>query len=438
MTKKLLFITQAVAPIGGSHSTRTTQLIKELSKLGWEISVLTTRVEKGTPMLDSKLEKKMPDNVKYLRTFPGPMHALAYKDSKINKTIPTANDSETKKVSDVKNTIKKYVGRIKKTLLIPDTYIEWLPFAIIDTLKNKKEVDLESSVIISSAVPYTSHLIGLYFKKKYNNFWIADYGDPWVYDPGNLRKGFRYIIERFLENQVVKNADIITVTTDNTKLSYLQNYKIKPDKVKVVPMAFDPEDFLNEKNSSNNSKFVFTYTGRLEEESRDTENFIQALEIMKENDELDNLVFKFVGSFKESLIKRFQKLYLNGNIEIINWIEHEECMKLLQNSQVLLLFGNNNEIQIPGKTFNYIGSQTPILYLSNIANQSMDPTLTVIKDSQVPYWVAENTMSDIRKMILKAVEETKVQNIGISKLNNNEIYKYTWEKRAKDLSKLLT
>jgi len=156
---KLLIVAQAVAPIGGSHSTRVTNFVRHLSAMGWDVTILTTCIYKGTPNLDADLFDKFPPNLTFVYSYPGPMHALSYR-----------------KLSSRPNRASKSSSLLKK-VLIPDTYIEWLPGACFSAIKHYKKKS-KPDVILSSAVPYTSHLIALILSKLWHVPFVADYGDP--------------------------------------------------------------------------------------------------------------------------------------------------------------------------------------------------------------------------------------------------------------------
>ena len=414
----LLIISQAVPPVGGSHSTRITHLINELSAKGWEINVLTTQIFPGTPFIDWNLQEKIPSGVKFIRSFPGPLHSFAYRRPKTNKTPSRTRQSKV------------------KSILIPDTYIEWLPGALIDCLLLNKG-RTRPDIIMSSAVPYTAHLIGLVLSSIWGIPWVADYGDPWVYDPGHPRQGIRLLVERYLESKVVKKCSAIVVTTETTKQLYIDKYSVEQSKIRVIPMGFDPKDFAkverdNIKEITGSYPVRFVYIGRLEPESRDVNIFFQALKKLKDSGELKNTCFEFIGGFQASLQEKVFELGLQEVVKFCSWIEHSKCMQYLTSADYLLLFGNNNSIQVPGKIFNYVGSETPIIYLANTSNRDTDPCVDILEQSGVKYWYVENSQVAIENLL------TKVQNIRtVNKTRTSLNYNFTWAKRGEELSQLL-
>lgn len=411
----LLLVAQAVAPIGGSHSTRVTHLVKELARRGWDITVLATKIYPGTPEIDYSLLAKIPKTVKFLRGFPGPLHYHAYRKPSAGGNIPGKS------------------SKLKKMFLVPDTYIEWLPGAVWELIKQGGLVK-KPDLILSSAVPYTSHLTGLLLHWLFRKPWVIDYGDPWVYDPGHPRKGLRFLLERFLEGLVIRNSDTVLVTTPSTRLLYLDKYRMNPERIKVLPMAYDPEDFqksqqeISPKQNSTLTRFV--YAGRLEPESRNTQPFLKALAKLNSSGNLVNYQFEFAGSFKSDFNELLSGLNLERLITFHPWLEHSRCMDLLVNADYLLLFGNNNSVQIPGKVFNYLGSGAPIVYLSDLSPTD-DPVYQLLKQSGRKFWRLQNNTETIVEFFLKFSEVKN--NAGRERSN---LPNFTWAERGETLDNI--
>lgn len=386
--KHLFFVAQAIAPIGGSHSTRVTHLVTELSKTGWHISILTTKVYEGTPCQDEYLCEKLPNHLEIIRTYPGPLHWTFYrKKCSKEREIISSNRSW------------------KKALFIPDTYFEWLPWAVLKCLFAARYTLRRVDVIMSSAVPYSCHLIALILSYLFRKPLVVDYGDPWVFDPGNPRRGFRYMVEHFLERCVLGRASAVFVTTEATKRLYLEKYGLYSEKVHVLPMAYDPEDFRGvSARSPQKGTLRFVYTGRLEPESRDVKVFLEALASLKKRNKLEGVKFEFAGVFSSSFLVTLKSLDLLDKVVIVPWLNHKECMNYMVNADYLLLFGNNNNIQLPGKIFNYIGSGTPIVYMANNIAKQNDPAIQVLKESKCHYLYAQFNKESIEKTLLSIIE----------------------------------
>ncbi len=413
----LLVIAHAVAPIGGSHSTRVTHLVSELYNRGWNVTVLATRIYPGTPGVDPSLLEKVPAGIKFIRSFPGPMHAYLYRNSR--------------QASVHGYSIKESI--IKK-LMIPDPMVEWLPGAFTRAVSQRRLV--APDLILSSAMPFSVHLIGLALSAALKKPWVADYGDPWVYAPGYPKKGLTFLTERALEKKVLKKCSAVIVTTATTKQLYVDKYAISENKIHVLPMAYDQKDFEDLENypiatTPAGQPTRFVYTGYLNKTNRDPTAFLQALKELKEEGSLKNVSFELIGSFPVEIVNQVLALELRETVKFQAWLEHGECMRYLTSASYLLLFGNNNNIQLPGKVFQYIGSGTPVVYIASIPPET-DPALQVLEQGGVKYWYTKNDKTSIKNLILQLLDA------GIPERKANySSDSFTWAKRGEVLSELL-
>ena len=60
-----------------------------------------------------------------------------------------------------------------------------------------------------------------------------------------------------------------------------------------------------------------------------------------------------------------------------------ELEKELRNSQVLILFGNQSELQVPGKLYEYLSYRIPVIYVHH--NLKNDPVLQITKKYNFVY-----------------------------------------------------
>lgn len=415
--KQLLVIAQAVAPVGGSHSTRVTNFISHLNRT-FQVDVLTTKVYPNYPEMDFDLFEKI-KTISFIRSFPGPLHRYKYRKKGLTGK---ANYSGKKTIK-----LKKF--------LIPDSYIEWLPWAVsaaIFYFFGKRKPD----AIFTSAVPYTCHLVGYLLSKFWKKPLILDYGDPWVYDPGRPKVGLRLIIENYLEKKVVKHAKAIVVTTSTTKDLYVDKFSLDENKVFVVPMGFDPNDIPFDHNFKKikKGKIEIVYTGRIEPESRDAQSLFQAISAVKNNVHRMEIVFEFLGSFGEDIFRHIKNYKIDKNFKILGWHTHSECMKKIYFADAVILLGNYTNLQVPGKLYNYIGCGTPVIYLSNIANEDKDPVEEELKSSGILYWKINNTKENIEEFFEKIFIKHKISLLPKIPYDSE---KYSWESRSRAIEEIL-
>jgi hypothetical protein len=90
--------------------------------------------------------------------------------------------------------------------------------------------------LVSVALPFTGHRVGLALRQRVPR-WLADFGDPFSLShaspPNNALLYAR--LNRRAEAKVVRQADIVTVTTAKTKQFYDTTFHPPPHKVLVIP-----------------------------------------------------------------------------------------------------------------------------------------------------------------------------------------------------------
>ncbi|QWV94802.1 glycosyltransferase [Geomonas oryzisoli] len=383
---KILMIAQAFAPVGGSHAVRVTNVVKALSEMGHEVTVLSATSGNHKPETDLDLLRKVPASVRVIRAFHGPMHEMMYRKP---CRAGGGTGSSTKGL---------------KGLLCPDTYIEWFPFALCQLLRLARRY--RPDVIVSSASPYTSHLVGLAAKRLFGVPWVVDSGDPWVYEPMHQRTGWRLLVERRMESAVLNNCDWFTVTTGPTLELYAETYPVTIGKTSVISMGFAPEDYP-ERDAAGTGAFRFVHTGRLTAH-RDGSSFLAAVAQMQ--DELRGRAeFHFYGGIPAPMLEQARQEGIADLLVDGGWLHNSECMSALRNAGALLLFGNSNAIQVPGKLFNYLGSGTPLLYLKNHAHRE-DACAEII--GRYPCAAAANDVGAVKDAIRTAMTLTRGEGCG--------------------------
>jgi hypothetical protein len=108
-------------------------------------------------------------------------------------------------------------------------------------------------------------------------------------------------------------------------------------------------------------------------------------------------------------------------------------MRRLVNADYLILFGNNNRIQVPGKLYNYMGSGIPILYVSNGVDSSLDPCVLAMDHYGVKYRYIDNTPAAIEEALISLAYADR----DLPK-REHSLPACSWGERARRLSDLLS
>ena len=217
-------------------------------------------------------------------------------------------------------------------------------------------------------------MIAHILKKKSNVPWVADFRDPWMGSPSK-QKRYSYLRRKFelkLEDQVIRNSDKIICNTDRLKKDFQIRYSPGACGNKIVTLenGYDEADFAHHTPAIDKSgKIYFIHTGEVYRNLRNPTNLFKGLRIFLENNEKlrEKLVFKFVGPGNDiNISKMAADLGVGENIETLGHVNHQTCIKMLFDSDFLMLLQQSSEtlMQIPAKAFEYLRVKKPIFCIS--------------------------------------------------------------------------
>ncbi len=341
MNKKVLMIAHQFPPVGGSGVQRTTKFVKYIHRFGWEPVVLTRDI-KGMALKDESLLKDIPEKTRIFRTNPWNLLELPG--------------------------ILKLLGKvINRKVLIPDGERLWQLFS------KRPAADIVTAegidLIYTTSYPYSSHLMGLYLKKKFPRIpWVADFRDEWTKNPNIRDYKYNFIrtsIERNMEDSILEKADCVIANTPIMMKNFLEDRPVLKDKFVVIPNGYDEEDFKDISHASpENDVFTVTYAGLLYGR-RKPDMFLEAVGRLLHEGLLDRKLIRIdmVGHFNSeilnSLISRFD---LHGIVKVFPYMKHRESiLKLMSSDALLLVAGAGEEAFYLGKIFEYMRTGRPIL-----------------------------------------------------------------------------
>lgn len=418
---KILYVSYHFPPSNtSSTSVMNYQIVKQLSENN-SLEVITMKHEKFQE--NNELLDNLNKNVNINFTEPGFLHRKFYDSS--------GNVSKKSSKFGFKRFLKK-TSKFKELILIPDPVIDWFFIAFKKSKKvvSKSEID----VIFSSATPYTSHIISFCLSKVLKKPLILFYGDPWVYEQSRKRGKFRFLFEKFIEQKIINRSTHVFFVTDTTKELYLNKYRISEKKVSTVTLGYDSNDFLEGKPRNKTGKIKFLYGGSLNPIHRNPLPFFKAISSLNNNYKEKIIFDLYTDEYDkyEELVKDYK---IDNIIKVKKIIDYKNFLKEAQNADLLVLFGNSSNLQIPGKVFDFIGSQTRILLINNNMDNLNDPTHKILSEFENNFSVL-NYEKDIKEII-----EHYIVNFNQNEDNKNDktkVSKYQWKNTLKPLTNYIT
>lgn len=366
--KRVLIITYYWPPSGGAGVQRWLKFVKYLRNYGWEPVVYTVQNPEA-PALDHSLINDVPQGLEVIRQPIWEPYAFYRKFVGLKKDdkISAGFLNENKKPSFA----EKVAIWLRGNLFIPDARKFWIKPSVEFLINYLQEYPVDA--VVSTGPPHTTHLIALGIKKRLGLPWLADFRDPWTkidfYDKLMLTP-LANRRHHQLEKAVLKAADRIVTVSWNWAIDF---ERLGAPHAEVITNGFDPEDFPII-NRNKPPTFLLTHIGSLNKD-RNPEFLWRVLgEMSKTNETFRQLLkIRFIGKTDFSVFESLERNGLSGYTEKIDYLPHDEALKLSAGSAVLLLLINNTPNSlgiIPGKVFEYLATRRPILCIGTLTGDS--------------------------------------------------------------------
>ncbi len=351
--KKILFVSFSSPPIGSGGGERVTKLLKYLDF--FDRYLLTSDYPTCRYKDDSS---RISEDIKVYR--------VLFKDPRlfvpkfIYKILKKNHKEEKDIIEKYKIIPQSFATKIRLTFFIPDDKIRWAK----DSMKKGEKIVEENKIdtVITTGPPHSTHLIGLYLKRKKNIKWVMDLRDLWSENPFVFYPNRSKIKNQKFEEECLKECDLIIAVTESFKRVLLNKFDfLKEEKIKVVHNGYDKEDFAVEQKDL--PGFTITYAGSFYSLQTPV-FFLKAFkELIEENDEFKNEArIHILSPFEDNVNKIVDELKLYGNVIVSGFIPHKEAVSYILGSKLLFLFlGKGGEATVPQKTFEYLGSGKRIL-----------------------------------------------------------------------------
>lgn len=320
--KKILIVSRTFFPANTPRAFRTTELAKQFSAMGCEVTVITPR-----EAVHEEFEKKYQVKIRDL-----------------GKPV-------WKQVKVSGRGLKRMALRIKARLfnllfLYPD--IESMFLVKKALMKEEPGYDL----LISIAAPHPVHWGTAWANKKKNPLaktWVADCGDPFMGGENDTFKRLFYF--KYFEKWFCRKADFITVPIAESITAYYEEFR---HKINVIPQGFKFEDVPIIEQPKLNQVPTFAYAGTLIPKIRDPYEFFEFICGTA-------LAYKFVVyTNNPDHVCKYQERS-GGRIEVRPFLPRLELLAELQQMDFVVNFENRGPKQSPSKLIDYAIIKKPIL-----------------------------------------------------------------------------
>ena len=306
---------------------------------------------------------------------------------------------------------------------IPDARVGWVKPSVSFLKEYISENPVD--VIITSGPPHSLHLIGLKLKKELNLMWIADFRDPWT--TIHYHKSLRLMDKakkkhKALEKEILTEAHLIVVTSPTTKKEF---EAITSRPIEVITNGYGESSEIPQ---TLDGSFSISHIGSLLSERNPKILWEVLSEITSENiDFKRDLELKLAGNVSKEVLESIFNTGLKSNCKLLGYVSHSEALQLQRNSGVLLIVEIDSEDTksiIPGKLFEYLAANRPILALGPKASDMEDIINETKSGKFYDYSKAELLKADILQLYADYKSGSLIcSSEGVEKYSRRELTK---------------
>lgn len=348
---KVLVIAYYFPPMGLSGVQRTLKFVKYLKNYNWEPTVISSG-DVGYFAHDLSLTNEMNSlNIEVIRVGGKEPNALLAKFGTIK--LPA-------------EFIRKILNRISQSVYIPDNKISWSKkvYKKVEELISQKHFD----AIFITCPPFSvfSYVSGIRSKSDIPIF--VDYRDLWYesYFSFYLTPLHKHLNKKE-EYAALKAVDRVIVTNRRIKEKLLKDFPfLSFDDVVIISHGFDPEDFEKiPPVPKPKNKLVIMYSGIFMAYNT-PKYFLKAFKQLsvERPDIAAEIELHFVGYLGKENKKLVRKLNLHEFVKDFGYVDHDDSIAKIKSADVLWFMVDklkNIDAILPGKIYEYIGAQKPIM-----------------------------------------------------------------------------
>ncbi len=366
--RRALLVAYYWPPAGGPGVQRWLKFAKYLRHCGWDLTVIAPSGA-AYPVLDPSLESDVPDDIEvhHVPIFEPYETAMKLMPSKSSERLGSGGGQES-----LSSRILRW---LRGNVLLPDPRVLWRKRAVRagkQRVRQAIEQGAPLEAIITTGPPHSVHLIGLDLKRATGLPWLADFRDLWRemdYLEDFLPTQRTRNRHESMERDVVKEADLITITSPSVRASLAIHLpEAALDKCHLIYNGWDEADVpakLSEpkgSSSHNPGTFRLGHFGSLFP-TRNAPGLWKAIRQWNANDSERPIHLDMVGKISPPVLDSMKAHLHTTDWTDHGYLPHQDAVRMMADMDALLLIQNDNttgQRAIPGKAFEYLGMGKPI------------------------------------------------------------------------------
>lgn len=353
-----LLIISPFSPAQTPNTLRWNAILEEWKKKDHSLHVLTSRdlSEAGTQRTEDTHVFRTGFHTLYdLGRF------ISGRASKRN--IPNHDMSARSGHNQIVNRLVDYLWR---SWYWPDGSMLFLISALRHVRRLNREYEYRN--VISVGLPFSCHLLAMRLKEENPGInWIMDIQDPFSYSDEFRVNNFRLHARRnqAYESRAFAMADRIVLTNHRAQELYEQTFPGHSDKMQVIPPLLESSLRIQTPAAiPDDGKIKLCYYGSFYEGVRSPGGFLELMEYLRMHHPCfyKKLCCYFIGEQTEFSMSQFRAFpEISDAIVFRPLLDRADLYEYIQNSDVLLNFGNSTDYHLPSKVVEFLYFQKPLL-----------------------------------------------------------------------------
>ncbi len=357
--RSLLLVSYFYPPTRDTGAQRPAAMAKWLARLGWEVTVLTTRAF-GRERAEDRGQRtgSGPENVRVIRSFD--LQVLRARMAGHDR-VDSLFDSDS------------YSGRphpLSKVIVPEPLAVAWAPFARRSALAAHRERPFDC--VLTTSPPESAHTVG-HALSRHGVPWVADVRDAWTFEP--LRPRFPTGLQRRLDERFERlrlgAADRVVCVSEPAAADLRARRIADPA---IIANAWDPDEDPGPEARAAASGLLaadrtsLLYTGRFGSYGRDPAPLAEGLARLAGSspEAAGKLELAIAGPLQPSERALFERPDLQPTrVSLLGSLPRDVSLALQREADALLLLAQPARTQLVNfKLFEYLAAGVPILALA--------------------------------------------------------------------------
>lgn len=221
--------------------------------------------------------------------------------------------------------------------------------------------DWRPEVVVSSAPPPSTHLVARKVAQEFGIPWLPDYRDLWSNSTYYPYLRWRRLLDELVETRCLRDASVVTAATEGFSADLQALLGNTP--VVTIMNGYSRGELASTPAQDLGPGWHLAYAGNWYGSKRDPEPVLRA---MRDRSELSDVVLHFVGPANEMVDDVTRRYGLSRRVRFHGVLPRAAALGVVKGANAALLLTWNDPRDagvIPGKIYEYLGMERPIVAL---------------------------------------------------------------------------